>query len=87
MVLPQYNQTQGIITQNNKYKAVINKLVYKPISTPVSGISTINQFSQVDKPTLTACLLCWMDMVQEGSVVKYADHIMQLAQIRFAAPI
>ena len=27
-----------------------------------------------------------MDMLQEGSVIKYADHIVQLAQTRLATP-
>ena len=49
---------QGIITQNNKYKLIIDKLAYNPISTLISGVSTISQFSQTHKPTLAACLLC-----------------------------
>ena len=78
---------QGIITQNNRYKLVIDKLSYNPISTLISGVATISQFSQMHKPTLTACLLCLTDMLQEGSVIKYSDHIMQLAQIRFVTHV
>ena len=28
-----------------------------------------------------------MDMLQEGSVIKHTDHIVQLAQIRFMTPV
>ena len=49
---------QGIITQNNKYKLIIDKLAYNPISTLISGVSTISQFSQMHKPTLIAYLFC-----------------------------
>ena len=57
------------------------------MSTLISGVATISQFSQMHKPTLTACLLCLTDMLQEGSVIKYSDHIMQLAQIRFVTHV
>ena len=49
---------QGIITQNNSYKLIIDKLAYNPISTHISGISTISQIIQMHKPTLAACSLC-----------------------------
>ena len=45
MVLPQYNRMQGIITRNNRYKLIIDKLAYNPISMPISGVATISQFS------------------------------------------
>ena len=49
---------QGITTQNNRYKLIIDKLAYNPISMLISDVSTISQFSQMYKPTLAACLLC-----------------------------
>ena len=49
---------QGIVTRNNRYKLIIDKLAYNPISTLLSVFSTISQFSQTHKPTLAACLLC-----------------------------
>ena len=49
---------QGIITRNNKYKPIIDKLAYNPISMLISGVATISQFSKTHKPTLAECLLC-----------------------------
>ena len=49
---------QGIDTRNNRYKLIIDKLAYNPISTLINGVATISQISQTHKTTLIACLLC-----------------------------
>ena len=61
MVLPQYYQMQGIITQNNRYKLIIDKLAYNPISTLISGVATISHVRlYVCLLTLITNTLLWL---------------------------
>ena len=75
MVLPQNNQTKGIVTQNNRCKLVIDKLTNNPISTLIYGVPTVSHLSKTHKPTIAAFTLCLADMLQEGCVIKHTDHI------------
>ena len=87
MVLPQNNRTKGIVTRNNRCKLIIDELTNNPISTLICGIPTVSHLSKTHKPTIAAFMLCLADMLQEGSVIKYTDHIVQLTQIRFTTPV
>ena len=87
MVLPQNNQTKGIVTRNNRCKLIINEPTNNPILTLICGIPMISHLSKTHKPTIAVFTICLADMRQEGCVIKHTDHIVQLAQIRFATPI